>query len=81
MRNAVTGKYMHTYFKKYIPELATRTKNFTGAELEGLVKATASYAFSRCVDVNDLSKVQEHRSKRLHVRGRTCVQNYVCTAI
>ena len=39
-----------------IPELAARTKNYTGAELEGLVKAAASYVFARQVDPADLSK-------------------------
>ncbi len=36
--------------------LAERTKNFSGAELEGLVKSAASFALNRQVDVNDLSK-------------------------
>jgi vesicle-fusing ATPase len=40
-----------------VTELAARTKNYTGAELEGLVKAAASYVFQRQVDPNDLSKV------------------------
>ena len=31
-----------------LPELAGRTKNFSGAELEGLVKSAASYALRRC---------------------------------
>ncbi len=31
-------------------DLAARTKNFTGAEIEGLVKNAASYAFQRQVD-------------------------------
>jgi vesicle-fusing ATPase len=39
-----------------IEELAEKTKNFSGAELEGLVKAASSYALTRCVDVKDLSK-------------------------
>ena len=37
--------------------LADRTKNFTGAELEGLVKSATSFALEREVDVNNLSKV------------------------
>jgi vesicle-fusing ATPase len=37
-------------------ELAEKAKNFSGAELEGLVKAASSYALTRCVDVKDLSK-------------------------
>jgi len=42
-----------------LPEIAERTKNFSGAELEGLVKAASSYALTRCVDVKDLSKVPD----------------------
>ncbi|KAK9813277.1 hypothetical protein WJX72_011798 [[Myrmecia] bisecta] len=36
--------------------LAERTKNFSGAEIEGLVKSATSFALNRQVDVNDLSK-------------------------
>ena len=36
--------------------VAERTKNFSGAEIEGLVKSAASFALNRQVDVNDLSK-------------------------
>ena len=41
-----------------IPSLAERTKNFTGAEIEGLVKGAASFAFQRQVNfgVGDLRK-------------------------
>ena len=35
-----------------LPDLAKKTKNFSGAELEGLVKSAASYALRRCVDVS-----------------------------
>ena len=45
-----------------VPDLASRTKNYTGAELEGLVKAAASYVFQRQVDPNDLSKVNTNTS-------------------
>ena len=37
-------------------QLAQRTKNFSGAEIEGLVKSATSFALNRQVDVNDLSK-------------------------
>eukprot|EP00891_Asterochloris_glomerata_P007298 jgi/Astpho2/7298/fgenesh1_pm.00113_%23_29_t len=37
-------------------ELSQRTKNFSGAEIEGLVKSATSFALNRQVDVNDLSK-------------------------
>jgi len=38
------------------PDLARMTKNFTGAEIEGLVKSAASFAFNRNIDVKDLTK-------------------------
>lgn len=46
---------------------AERTKNFSGAEIEGLVKSAASFALNRQVDVNDLSKkVDEDNIKVVH---------------
>jgi vesicle-fusing ATPase len=36
--------------------LAEVTKNFSGAEIEGLVKDAAAYALNRNVDFNDLQK-------------------------
>lgn len=36
--------------------LAEATKNFSGAELEGLVKSAASFALNRHVDVSDLTQ-------------------------
>lgn len=42
-----------------LPDIAAKCKNFSGAELEGLVKAAASYALTRCVDVKDLSKAPD----------------------
>ena len=35
--------------------IAARTKNYTGAEMEGLIKAACSYVFSRGVDLNNLA--------------------------
>ena len=43
-------------------EIAARSKNFSGAEIEGLVKSAASFAFSRALDVTDLSKVPDEKS-------------------
>ena len=37
--------------------LAELTKNFTGAEIEGLVKSASSFALEREVDINNLTKV------------------------
>ena len=48
-----------------IPELAARTKNFSGAECEALVKAAASHAFSRQIDGKDPSKPMDAKSLRV----------------
>ncbi|EFJ05457.1 hypothetical protein SELMODRAFT_137147 [Selaginella moellendorffii] len=39
-----------------LEELAARTKNFSGAELEGLVKSAVSFGLNRQVNVEDLSQ-------------------------
>ena len=36
-----------------IGQLARKTHNFTGAEINGLIKSAASYALSRTIDIND----------------------------
>lgn len=43
--------------------LATKTKNFSGAEIEGLVKSASSFALIRQVDVNNLSKIDASQVK------------------
>jgi vesicle-fusing ATPase len=48
-----------------LPEIAEKTKNFSGAEIEGLVKAASSYALTRCVDVKDLSKAPDTKNLML----------------
>lgn len=45
-----------------LDEISEKTKNFSGAELEGLVKAATSYALTRCVDVKDLSKAPDDKN-------------------
>ena len=42
-----------------LPELAQKTKNFTGAELEGLVRNAASFALSRHINPQSLKNVDE----------------------
>ena len=37
--------------------MSERTKNYTGAEIEGVVKAAASYALGRCIDYKNPSKL------------------------
>ncbi|CAM6128015.1 unnamed protein product [Calypogeia fissa] len=43
--------------------LAARTRNFSGAELEGLVRCAASFALSRQVDLDDLDKAMGRNIK------------------
>lgn len=40
-------------------ELARLTKNFSGAEIEGLVKSAASYAFARGIEGTNLEKAPD----------------------
>ncbi|KAI5295877.1 transport between ER and Golgi ATPase protein [Ascosphaera acerosa] len=42
-----------------LDELALRTKNFSGAELSGLVKAAASFAFNRHIKVGTVAGVSD----------------------
>ena len=46
-------------------DLAQRTKNFSGAEIEGLVKSATSFALNRQVDVNDLAKPIDEASLKV----------------
>ena len=39
-------------------DLAMKTKNYTGAEIEGVVRSAASFAFMRGIDVNNIDKKQ-----------------------
>lgn len=45
-----------------LPEIAKQCKNFSGAEIEGLVKAASSYALTRCVDPKNLSKAPDTKN-------------------
>jgi len=46
-----------------LPELARITKNYTGAELEGLVRIAASYALARNTDLSNLKSIDEKAIK------------------
>ena len=48
-----------------VEELANKDKNFSGAELEELVRAATSYALNRCVDVNNISKPPDEDKLRV----------------
>jgi vesicle-fusing ATPase len=45
-----------------LADVAARTKNYTGAEIEGLVKAACSYVFTRQVDLADLTKTPDFKN-------------------
>lgn len=55
---------------------ADKTKNFSGAEIQGLVKSAISWALNRQIDVADLSKpVDEENikvSSQCHSQAPTC---------
>lgn len=56
-----------------LAKLAASTKNFSGAELEGLVKSAASFALNRNVDINDLHKPLDEDNIKVAVRGKGLV--------
>ncbi|URE37301.1 hypothetical protein MUK42_17091 [Musa troglodytarum] len=45
-----------------LQELAARTKNFSGAELEGVVKSAVSFALNRQISMDDLTKPLDEES-------------------
>ncbi|XP_059662642.1 vesicle-fusing ATPase-like [Cornus florida] len=48
-----------------LQELAARTKNYSGAELEGVVKSAVSYALNRQLNMDDLTKPVDEESIRV----------------
>jgi vesicle-fusing ATPase len=61
-RSMVSAKRITDEVLKRLPEIAEQTKNFSGAEIEGLVKAASSYALTRCVDLKDLKKAPDTKN-------------------
>jgi len=61
-RSMIAAKRVTDDVVQRMPEIAGRTKNFSGAEIEGLVKAASSFALTRCVDVKDLSKAPDDKN-------------------
>ena len=49
-------------FLKNILFAASRTKNYSGAELEGVVKSAVSYALNRQLSMDDLTKPVDEES-------------------
>ncbi|KAL3804889.1 hypothetical protein HJC23_006661 [Cyclotella cryptica] len=60
-KNMKESKRISPEVLERLDELSEKTKNFSGAEIEGLVKAATSYALTRCVDVKDLSKPPDEK--------------------
>ena len=50
-----------------LADLATQTKNFTGAEIEGLVRAAQSTAMNRFIQV-----LGERKHLHIFIRSRCC---------
>ena len=61
-RNMKEAKRITPEAIERLPEIAAKTKNFSGAEIEGLVKAASSYALTRCVDVKNLKKAPDTKN-------------------
>jgi vesicle-fusing ATPase len=61
-RNMRKANRITTECLEKLPDIAEKAKNFSGAELEGLIKAASSYALTRCVDVKDLSKAPDAKN-------------------
>lgn len=55
-------------------ELARMTKNFSGAEIEGLVKSAASYAFERGIDRTNLEKAPDPNDLVVQWKVCACVR-------
>jgi vesicle-fusing ATPase len=53
------------YYVQMIPDFldeAARTKNYSGAELEGVVKSDVSFALNRQITMDDLTKPLDEES-------------------
>ncbi|KNC76406.1 hypothetical protein SARC_11091, partial [Sphaeroforma arctica JP610] len=50
-----------------LAELAAMSKNYSGAEIAGLVKSASSFAFNRHIDPNNLGKIDEAALKNLKI--------------
>lgn len=50
-----------------LQELAARTKNYSGAELEGVVKSAVSYALNRQTSMDDLTKPVDEESIKVTI--------------
>ena len=54
--------YNGFYLFIYLLHTAARTKNYSGAELEGVVKSAVSFALNRQLSLDDLTKPVDEES-------------------
>merc|ERR1711933_549324 len=50
-----------------ISELAKRTKNYTGAEIEGVVRSAVSYAMQTPIDVDNIGKIDVKKLRNIRI--------------
>ncbi|XP_057506832.1 vesicle-fusing ATPase-like [Actinidia eriantha] len=60
-----------------LQELAARTKNYSGAELEGVVKSAVSYALNRQLSMDDLTKPVDEENIKVTMEDFLNAQNEV----
>ena len=65
-------KHVNLHLNRSNTMTSARTKNFSGAEIEGLVKSAVSFALNRQVDVSDLSKPIDEDNIKVWPAGRRC---------
>ena len=62
---AIAYKDCRSLSLKLILIPAARTKNYSGAELEGVVKSAVSFALNRQISLDDLTKTLDEESIKL----------------
>eukprot|EP00967_Tisochrysis_lutea_P008871 scaffold10603_cov17-Tisochrysis_lutea.AAC.1 len=61
-----------------LERLAELTKNFSGAEIEGLVKDAVAYALNRQVDFEDLHKPLDEENIKVKMYALTTAPKVLC---
>lgn len=77
-----TGRMQENSFLGHdvdLAKLAEQTKNFSGAELEGLVKSATSFALNRQVDVTDLSRPIDEDNIKVRLESTLLHSSAACS--
>ena len=64
-KKLVDNKYLDDL--SIIPQLAARAKNFSGAEIAGLIRAAVSYATNRCMKDDSPTEIDQRKLAQLKV--------------